>query len=283
MRSTILDMSLTCYQIIVDLLPCEVRLHVFPRICPMRTILHIIVSRKSTFIQNKTTEMGRKRTRPTCPKRKGAASPYSAVSCQQEHKAAMIPIDSLLLIFPSRPRCQSPKLKIPLSPMTTLNPPYEYQGSCQCGIVTFKASLPKPITTPPYRITNCPCSICTRNGILNLYIPRSDITWLSGWDKLKNFRFNTKSVDHKFCPECGSSVVIDPLCFYQKMEGFEDAPDVLGLNVRMFEGVDVKGLELTGEGVFVTLRDMMAERSEERIICGVWGAIEVGRSGGIRP
>ncbi|KAE9983520.1 hypothetical protein EG328_009860 [Venturia inaequalis] len=142
--------------------------------------------------------------------------------------------------------------------MTTLTSPHEYKGRCQCGLITFKASLPTPLTIPPSRITNCSCSICTRNGILNVYVPRSDVTWLSGWENLKNFRFNTKSVDHKFCPECGSSVVIDPLWFYRGMEGFEGAPDVLGLNVRMFEGVDVKTLELSGEGVFASLREMMA-------------------------
>ncbi|QDS69337.1 hypothetical protein FKW77_003585 [Venturia effusa] len=141
--------------------------------------------------------------------------------------------------------------------MATINPPHEYKGSCQCGQVVFKASLSKPLTEPPYRITNCSCSICTRNGILNVYVPRSDVTFLSGWDALKNFRFNTRSVEHKFCPECGSSVLIDPLCFYNGVEGFEKAPDILGLNVRMFEGVDVKKLELTGQGAFATLREMM--------------------------
>lgn len=117
--------------------------------------------------------------------------------------------------------------------MASVDSPQEYRGSCQCGQITFKASLLKPLTIPPCRVTNCDCSICTRNGILNVYVLRSDVTWLSGWNKLKNFRFNTKSVDHKFCPECGSSVLIDPMRFYDKMEGFENAPDVLGLNVRV--------------------------------------------------
>lgn len=121
--------------------------------------------------------------------------------------------------------------------MAAVNPPHEYQGSCQCGLVTFKASLPKSLTTPPYRVTKCSCSICTRNGILNVYVPRSDVTWLSGWEKLKNFRFNTRSVDHKFCPECGSSIVIDPCCFYRTMDGFEYAPDILGLNVSFLQSV----------------------------------------------
>lgn len=118
--------------------------------------------------------------------------------------------------------------------MANVDQPETYQGSCQCGQFAFKATLPIPISSPQCRLTKCDCSICTRNGYHLVYVLRTDVTWLRGWDTLTNYRFNTKSVDHKFCPTCGSSLVMDPHCFYNKLEGFETAPDIVGLNVRFF-------------------------------------------------
>lgn len=31
----------------------------------------------------------------------------------------------------------------------------------------------------------------------------------SGFDTLKDYRFGKKQFDHKFCPDCGSSILID--------------------------------------------------------------------------
>lgn len=31
----------------------------------------------------------------------------------------------------------------------------------------------------------------------------------SGYDTLKDYRFGRKQFDHKFCPACGSSILID--------------------------------------------------------------------------
>jgi hypothetical protein len=114
----------------------------------------------------------------------------------------------------------------------------EYNGSCQCGQVAFKVTLPVPLDSPQTRLTDCSCSICTRNRYHLIYVPRSSVTWIRGWDKLKDFRFSKKVVDHKFCPDCGSSVVLDMCSFYKEMEQFReefrDAPDLLGLNVSFY-------------------------------------------------
>jgi hypothetical protein len=121
----------------------------------------------------------------------------------------------------------------PNSIMADIDAQVEYHGSCQCGQVAYKVSLSVALESPQSRITNCDCSICTRNGYHIVYVPRLSVIWIRGWDKLKNFRFNKNSVDHKFCPDCGSSVVIDPCCFYKDMDGFQDGPDILGLNVSL--------------------------------------------------
>lgn len=103
-----------------------------------------------------------------------------------------------------------------------------YEGSCQCGAVAYTVVL-NPIENAS--VTTCGCSICTRNGYALVYPRRDRVTWLRGYDTLKSFRFGPKRVDHKFCPECGSSVLHDPhLPDYQQFLP-PGAPDVFGLNV----------------------------------------------------
>lgn len=80
-------------------------------------------------------------------------------------------------------------------------------------------------------------------------MPRLEITWVRGWDLLKDFRFGQKRSDHKFCPECGSSMVIDPCYSYKNSEAFKDAPDAIGLNV----GLKVK---LTCIGADIMIRSV---------------------------
>jgi len=75
------------------------------------------------------------------------------------------------------------------------------------------------------------------------------VIWLRGWDLLKDFRFGPKRSDHKFCPDCGSSMVIDPCYGYTTVEKFKNAPDAIGLNVRMIKGVDLSKLHFSIEGL----------------------------------
>lgn len=65
----------------------------------------------------------------------------------------------------------------------------EYEGSCQCGQVTYTVTC-SPLESQP--VTTCDCSICTRNGYALIYVPRSTVNWISGYDTLKNFRFAVK-------------------------------------------------------------------------------------------
>jgi hypothetical protein len=104
----------------------------------------------------------------------------------------------------------------------------EYEGSCQCDEIAYKVIM-KPLESSA--VTACTCSICTRNGYHIVYVSRESVAWTRGWDKMKDFRFGPKRSDHKFCPECGSSMLVDPCYSYAKLEMFKGAPDVLGLNV----------------------------------------------------
>ncbi|KAK5655544.1 hypothetical protein OQA88_5475 [Cercophora sp. LCS_1] len=112
-------------------------------------------------------------------------------------------------------------------------------GSCHCGAVKFKLQHPGLERHPTCQVpaSNCNCSICLKNGYLTIHPNREDIEWLSGWDEMKNYRFGSKSRDHKFCGTCGSSACIDFL-------GLWHVGDVIGINVRLLDGVDVDNLNL---------------------------------------
>ena len=101
-----------------------------------------------------------------------------------------------------------------------------YEASCQCDQIAYTVCMP-----PPKFVNTCTCSICTRNGYALLYIPRDDVAWIRGYSLLKEFRFHTKRMTHKFCPDFGSSMLIDPNFGYKNSEKFKGAPDILCLNV----------------------------------------------------
>ena len=88
-----------------------------------------------------------------------------------------------------------------------------YDANCHCGRVRLRLHIaPLDDTGPngPLKVINCNCSICSKNGYLNIYPddPVKDIDWVSGKDDLKAYTFATKAVEHMFCPTCGSSIVL---------------------------------------------------------------------------
>jgi hypothetical protein len=97
----------------------------------------------------------------------------------------------------------------------------------QCGLVAYKVLM-----LPPEEVNVCNCSICTRNGYARVYVPRTDVRWISGYDQLNEFRFATERLTHKFYPECGSSMLRDPNFGYKNFSAFKGAPDILCLNVH---------------------------------------------------
>lgn len=76
----------------------------------------------------------------------------------------------------------------------------------------------------PPLIIRCNCSICNKNGYTLIYPNREDVVFTKGYDTLKDYQFATRTRDHKFCPNCGSSIMID-------FRGFFPERDSLGMNV----------------------------------------------------
>ena len=42
-----------------------------------------------------------------------------------------------------------------------------------------------------------------------IYPNPAEVVWTNK-DRLRTYQFNTKVLDHKFCPECGTSVIAEP-------------------------------------------------------------------------
>lgn len=60
---------------------------------------------------------------------------------------------------------------------------------------------------------------------MHIYLERSEIVYLKGEDSIKGYYFNEKRAEHKFCPNCGSSISVDP-------HGAFGGSDWVSLNVR---------------------------------------------------
>ncbi|KAK7954441.1 hypothetical protein PG996_015253 [Apiospora saccharicola] len=89
--------------------------------------------------------------------------------------------------------------------------------------------------------TACNCSICTKNGYLFVYPKCKDVVFHSGEHHLSSYRFGGKKKPHKFCPSCGTSVLID---FSESARDVER--EVTAINIRTFVDIEdiLGGLEL---------------------------------------
>lgn len=107
-------------------------------------------------------------------------------------------------------------------------PAQTYHGSCQCGAVSFDATLDisHPIT--------CDCSRCRRLGSVLAFAPRENFTLLSGEDALVEYLFNRHAIRHQFCRICG----IEPFAY----GAMPDGTPMIAINVNCLDGVDARAL-----------------------------------------
>lgn len=106
-----------------------------------------------------------------------------------------------------------------------------YTGGCHCGEVRFE------VQAQLAPIISCNCSICAKTGSLLAFAPVDAFKLLQGEGALSDYQFNKKRVHHLFCKTCGI-----------RSFGRGKAPDgseMVAINVRCLEGVDVSTLELT--------------------------------------
>ena len=107
----------------------------------------------------------------------------------------------------------------------------QYEGSCHCGEVHFKVDvdLSNPIT--------CNCSYCQRRGSILAFTPADNFELEKGEEKLTEYRFNKKKIQHLFCSVCGMQSFARAVA--------PDGTDTVAVNVRCLEGVDIESLKPT--------------------------------------
>ena len=72
-----------------------------------------------------------------------------------------------------------------------------YEGGCHCGNIAFELDAE---VTEGY---DCNCSMCRKRGGLLAFFPREALRLKTPVERLGTYRFNTRTLDHHFCPECG--------------------------------------------------------------------------------
>lgn len=103
-----------------------------------------------------------------------------------------------------------------------------YTGGCHCGRVRYE------VTTDLGTVMECNCSHCSKRGLLLTFVTPDKFNPITGDDGLEDYQFNTKVIHHLLCPDCG----IESFARGRKPDGQE----MVAINVRCLDGVDVKAL-----------------------------------------
>jgi len=103
-----------------------------------------------------------------------------------------------------------------------------YEGSCQCGAVTFDVDVDLDNTIV------CNCSRCRRLGSVLGFAPRTSFKLKSGEGELKEYLFNKHKIAHKFCSTCG----IESFAFAAGPDG----TPMVAVNANCLDGVDARAL-----------------------------------------
>lgn len=106
----------------------------------------------------------------------------------------------------------------------------KYQGSCHCQKVKFE------VEGDFKEGLSCNCSICRRKGSILAFVPKEQLNILSGQEGLTEYRFNTKTIGHKFCSICG----VSPFSIGEKPGG----PVMAAINLRCLEEFNLDNLKI---------------------------------------
>lgn len=80
-----------------------------------------------------------------------------------------------------------------------------YRGNCHCGAFIYEVKLPEIKT-----YNECNCSICHKKGYAWLFPSKGNLDIVKGSiDDLKAYTFNKGGYVHRFCSNCGTSVLAE--------------------------------------------------------------------------
>jgi len=113
------------------------------------------------------------------------------------------------------------------------------KGSCHCGKTTFRIDGEIPAA-----LTRCTCSFCARRGALLAYYPPEQfhLSNIAGYDAI--YLWNTRAVQHHFCPVCGIATFSDSPAFGQDGR-WDGTTRRIGVNARLFENFDAAAAPVT--------------------------------------
>ncbi len=103
-------------------------------------------------------------------------------------------------------------------------------GSCHCGRVTVR------VPGSPDYLNACNCTLCFKKGALWGYFPRSEVEIEGATEAYVRGDEADPYLSTNFCPHCGTTTHWMPLA--------DDAPDRMGVNMRLFEPGDMRGIEV---------------------------------------
>ena len=100
-----------------------------------------------------------------------------------------------------------------------------YQGGCHCGRIAFE------VDGTIEQLMDCNCSICAKRGYLHWFVPRDKFILRTPESDLATYTFRSGKLKHQFCSNCGCGPFII-------------GPEMLSVNARCLEGVDLSGLKV---------------------------------------
>ncbi len=104
-----------------------------------------------------------------------------------------------------------------------------YEGSCQCGAVSYEVDIDLENTI------TCNCSRCQRMGFVLAFTSGDNFHLKSGENELSEYLFNNKAIRHLFCKICGVESFA-----YGKMP---DGSPTVAINVNCLLGVNPRALD----------------------------------------
>ncbi len=107
----------------------------------------------------------------------------------------------------------------------------KYRGSCHCKQVTFVFDTEAEISSG----MTCNCSRCHIIGVVWHFMPKKDLTILTGENNLTTYLFNKEVLEHMFCKTCG----VETFAFGKKDEEITAA-----VNLRTVKDLDLETLDI---------------------------------------
>lgn len=107
----------------------------------------------------------------------------------------------------------------------------KYTGSCHCHNVEFEFHSNEIDSG-----LSCNCSHCRRIWFVLHFIPESDFISIKEDVKQTEYRFHTKTIEHKFCPICGVS------CYSKGVN--PDGTISYGINLNCVDQIDTWKLKI---------------------------------------